>query len=65
MLKFGLAHGITPKGATIVKFIIGKSLKIHGMPEVQSVLSIEGGNTLNFIEKCVYEALKRRGYFKK
>ena len=65
MLKFGLAHGIAPKGATIVKFIIGKALKIHGTPDVQSVLSIEGGNTLDLIEKCVYEALKRRGYFRK
>ena len=64
MLAFGTKHGIAPKGATVAKFIIERVLKIDSMPEVQSVLSIEGGNTLSFIEQAVYEALKRRGYFR-
>ena len=64
MLAFGTKHGIAPKGATVAKFIIERVLKIDSMQEVQSVLAIEGGNTLNFIEQCVYEGLKRRGYLR-
>lgn len=64
MLAFGERHGIAPRGATVAKFIIERVLKIDSMPEVESVLSIEGGNTLSFIEQAVYEALKRRGYFR-
>ena len=64
MLAFGKKHGIAQRGATAAKFIIESVLKIDSMPEVQSVLSIEGGNTLSFIEQAVYEALKRRGYLR-
>ena len=64
MIAFGTKHGIAPKGATVAKFIIERVLKIDSMQEVHSVLSIEGGNTLSFIEQCVYEGLRRRGYFR-
>ncbi|MCY3743643.1 MAG: hypothetical protein OXH00_21730 [Candidatus Poribacteria bacterium] len=42
MLTFGKKHGIAPRGAAVAKFIIKRVLKIDSMPEIQSVLSIEG-----------------------
>lgn len=64
MLKFAAAHGLPPKGATTAKYIISKVMKIDQMQEVQKTLDIEGGTTVDFIEKCVHEALHRRGYFR-
>ena len=64
MLSLAEQHGIASKGATVAKYIISKILKIDSVPEVHSVLAIEGGNTLNLIERAVHEYLHKRGYLR-
>ena len=64
MLSLAERHGIASKGATVAKYIISKILKIDSMAEVHSVLAIEGGNTLNLIERAVHEYLHKRGYLR-
>ena len=64
MLSLAERQGIACKGTTVAKYIISKILKIDNMPEVQSVLAIEGGNTLNLIEQAVHEYPHKRGYLR-
>ena len=59
----GAALGINPL-ATITLSLLKRLRKIDEMPEFQSALSIEGGDSISLIEQYVKETLKRRGYFK-
>ena len=63
-IQCGTDHGIPPRMATVLKYFINRLLKLNALPELQNVIAIEGGTTWSFIEKAVYEALKRRGYLR-
>ena len=60
--NFAMDHGMAPKVATTIKYILGKVFKLHELEDVQAILRREGGTTISFIETAVHEALIRRGY---
>lgn len=65
LMDWGEHHGLPPRVATILNFLIKKALKPYRMPEVHKVLAIEGGDTESLRDNSIHEYLTRRGYLRK